>query len=61
MRIIFENPRMLLLTTYHVLTSCKISEKYNDCPLRKLDADARTDTRNRVNSKVQFPTKVGDQ
>ena len=59
MRVIFENPRMLLFTPYHVVTSCKISEKYNGCPLRKADADARTDARNRVNSKVPIPTKVG--
>ena len=59
MRVIYENPRMLLFTPYHVLTSCKISEKNNGCPLRKVDADGRTDGRNRVNSKVPIPTKVG--
>ena len=59
MRIIFENPRMLHFTPYHAVTSCKISEKYNGCPLRKVDADGRTHNgRNRVNSKVPIPTKV---
>ena len=58
MRVIFENPRMLLFTPYHVVTSCKISEKYNGWLLRKVDADARTHG-HRVNSKVPIPTKVG--
>ena len=45
MRVIFENPRMLLFTPYHVVTSCKISEKNNGYPLRKVDADGHTDGR----------------
>ena len=42
-RIIFKNPRMLLFTPYYLITSCKISGKYNGWPLRKVDADARTE------------------
>ena len=59
----FRKSENVTFTPYHVVTSCKISEKYNGCPLRKVDADGRTEERkngrNRVNSKVPNPTKVG--
>ena len=53
-RIIFKNQRIFHFTPYDVVTSCKISEKYNGWLLRKVGADGR----NKVNSKVSIPTKV---
>ena len=59
MRIFIKNPRMLHFLPWVVVTSCKISEKSNERFPRNLITDGRTNERTRVNSKVQFPRKLG--
>ena len=50
---------MLHFLPWVVVTSCKISEKSNERFPRILNTDGRTNERTRVNSKVQFPRKLG--